>query len=192
MQPASGILLHTLGRLYLNLSTVWIESETTVLLINSHTDSLILKSNCYRDEPLDKCWPIVWLFNPLLQIHCSFIASIQQMANEIDKMFKQSCGILISLQSVYLEYALDLERLLIFLEPVKNWKKNVMSICSDFKMNIFWLYFYFFYMPWRVTDFGCLCSKLTYSVTVILPQEPLKPSNKPSCPQFKKLPRSCS
>lgn len=102
MQAASGIFLHTLGPLYLDWSTVWIESETTVLLINSHTDSLILKSNYYRDEPLDKCWPIVWLFNPLPRIHCGFIASIQQMANEIDKTLRQSCGILISLQSCLL------------------------------------------------------------------------------------------
>lgn len=39
-------------------------------------------------------------------------------------------------------------------------------------MNLFWLYFHFFYMPWRVTDPVWLCSKLTYSVIVILPWEP--------------------
>lgn len=102
VQAAAGILLHTLGPLYLDWSTVWNESETTVLLISSHTDPLILKSNYYRDEPLDKCWPTVWLFNPLPQIHCSSIASIQQMANEMDETWKQSCGILISLQSCLL------------------------------------------------------------------------------------------
>lgn len=71
-QAASGSLLHTLGPLYLARSTVWLENKTIVILINCSADLLILKPNCCRDEPLDKCWPIVWLFNPLpnsLPIH---------------------------------------------------------------------------------------------------------------------------
>lgn len=76
---------------------------------------------------------------------------------------------------------------MIFLEPVKNCKKNVMSICLDFLMNLFWLYFHFFYMPWRDADPGWSHSKLTYSVIAILPLESIKPRNKPLCLQFMKL-----
>lgn len=115
----------------------------------------------------------MWLFNPLAQICCSFIASIQQMANEIDKMLKQSCGILISLQSCLLSVCTRTgETVDIFRASQKLQEKchvYLLRFLNEFILAALSLLLY----ATQSTDSGWLCSKLAYSVIVILPSEPV-------------------